>query len=288
VTDTQISIGIPDDRGLVPAHLSVEDGSTMPAGPHIAGVPEVFEGSTGKQGSVLVSVDGPRSRIDVRLEGGAQGARLSVEGLPHVAVSRTGHRVALGYETHIAFHDGRTGDLLDTMQTGSLRRPFITVADQLFLASRSGELTRYDLDTLQPIRSYGASQGVALSVHGTLDGSLIAVQGGDRSVTLHDVETGVALGGPLLIADTETVRLISLSIDGTTLAYGGGLTTGAKVWDLRPERWRAAACEVAGRNLTRAEWESHIGDLAPYRATCDQFPLDPRPRHPSGVVDSAS
>ena len=47
-----------------------------------------------------------------------------------------------------------------------------------------------------------------------------------------------------------------------------------QIWDLDPSRWETAACEVAGRNLTREEWETHIGDLASYRATCPELPLD--------------
>ncbi len=47
-----------------------------------------------------------------------------------------------------------------------------------------------------------------------------------------------------------------------------------QIWDLDPARWETAACEVAGRNLTREEWETHIGDLASYRATCPELPLE--------------
>ena len=36
--------------------------------------------------------------------------------------------------------------------------------------------------------------------------------------------------------------------------------------------WIDAACELAGRNLTHAEWDRYIGDLAPYRRTREQFP----------------
>jgi len=43
---------------------------------------------------------------------------------------------------------------------------------------------------------------------------------------------------------------------------------------LEPERWLEAACEVAGRNLTRAEWETNVGVLAPYAATCPEFPIE--------------
>jgi hypothetical protein len=49
----------------------------------------------------------------------------------------------------------------------------------------------------------------------------------------------------------------------------------AQIWDLDPEQWADAACDVAGRNLSRHEWAATIGDLAPYRIICpDLLVLD--------------
>lgn len=48
-------------------------------------------------------------------------------------------------------------------------------------------------------------------------------------------------------------------------------TTGTAIWSLEPLEWEQAACRLAGRNLTRAEWQRHIGALAGYRATCDEY-----------------
>jgi hypothetical protein len=35
-----------------------------------------------------------------------------------------------------------------------------------------------------------------------------------------------------------------------------------------PQSW----AKQAGRNMTRDEWARYLGDLADYRATCDQYP----------------
>ncbi len=69
---------------------------------------------------------------------------------------------------------------------------------------------------------------------------------------------------------------MSLSLDGSTLALGGGVSDGVgggvghpiRVVDLRPDHWAEAACRLAGRNLTHEEWVTNIGDLADYRLTC--------------------
>ena len=63
----------------------------------------------------------------------------------------------------------------------------------------------------------------------------------------------------------------ALRPDGTELAVGGSREAGIQVWDLDPEQWVAAACRLAGRNLTAEEWSTNLADLAAYRATCPQF-----------------
>jgi hypothetical protein len=48
---------------------------------------------------------------------------------------------------------------------------------------------------------------------------------------------------------------------------------GVVVWELDPAHCEPAACDLAGRNLTREEWDRYVGDLLPYRATCAQYPV---------------
>ncbi len=40
-------------------------------------------------------------------------------------------------------------------------------------------------------------------------------------------------------------------------------------WDLRPQHLLDVACDLAGRSLTREEWENLVGDR-PYRETCPE------------------
>jgi hypothetical protein len=39
------------------------------------------------------------------------------------------------------------------------------------------------------------------------------------------------------------------------------------VWEVDPERWKARACAVAGRGLTREEWAEFLPDRA-YEPSC--------------------
>ena len=59
--------------------------------------------------------------------------------------------------------------------------------------------------------------------------------------------------------------------DGLEMVLGGG-ERGLAVWDLDPSHWVAAACRLAGRNLTRDEWDTYLSDLGSYRSTCPEYP----------------
>jgi hypothetical protein len=54
-------------------------------------------------------------------------------------------------------------------------------------------------------------------------------------------------------------RAVTSGADGTLI-----------FWELRPQAWEAAACALAGRNFTRAEWAQFLA--GPYRRTCPQWP----------------
>ena len=203
---------------------------------------------------------------------GLVGPWIVVDDLVSMSVSRTGHRVVAGTEHGVLVFDGFTGELVGEIPGPELQGVDVTVADQLFVSSLGGELTQYDLESMRPVRTFGGSRGHVQSVVGTSDGSLIAARGGDRTVTLYDVATGVRLGAPIVVPEAQE-SLISLSPRGDRLAIGGG-DAGVQIWNLDPAHWVAAACRLAGRNLTRNEWATNIGDLAPYRATCPAFPVD--------------
>jgi WD40 repeat protein len=102
------------------------------------------------------------------------------------------------------------------------------------------------------------------------DGSLAVATGQDHSVTLYDIASGEQIGDRLIIPDAEVVAT-AIRPDGKELAMGGGVGREILVWDLDPEHWVTAACELAGRNLTPDEWDTYIGDLAEFRKTCPEY-----------------
>ena len=106
-----------------------------------------------------------------------------------------------GTSNGVVVFDGQTGQEVGTLSDTQLRGVVLTVTDQLFVSSIGGELTLYDLETLEPIRTFGGSRGLMMGGAGTADGSLVAILGGDREVSLFDVATGLRIGGPIAVPE---------------------------------------------------------------------------------------
>jgi WD40 repeat protein/class 3 adenylate cyclase len=63
----------------------------------------------------------------------------------------------------------------------------------------------------------------------------------------------------------------AFSPDGKLLAVAG-VETLAMLWDVDPAVWRRRACAIAGRNLSREEWNLYLPSGTRYRATCSEWP----------------
>lgn len=86
-----------------------------------------------------------------------------------------------------------------------------------------------------------------------------------RRARLWDVEAATLLGDPFP------------SDPGRTYVQGGfALATivgdDVLVWNIQVDTWPDIACQVAGRNMTRAEWEQFGPQGEEYQVTCPQFP----------------
>jgi hypothetical protein len=141
----------------------------------------------------------------------------------------------------------------------------------------SGDLLAVDPDTLTADDPFPPIGGVSVDTMDLSDeDERLLVLGNDRVARLYDVPSRTQLGtdiapgdaapGFVLFVTSTWMRGAAIRDDGREMA----ITTddGIVLWDLDPARWTAAACELAGRNLTRDEWDTYIGDLTPYRKTC--------------------
>jgi DNA-binding SARP family transcriptional activator/WD40 repeat protein/molybdopterin-guanine dinucleotide biosynthesis protein len=165
--------------------------------------------------------------------------------------------------------DPRTGAALGNPVSREIE--YVVVVSRgatLIAVTALGEVHVLDPDTLSPVGDPlpGLSSSGAGALSLSDDGRRLLLLGSDDTLRLYDVPSRTQLGDAI---DVGVVAGAAIRPDGMEAA----VTTdqGIVVWDLDAEHWVEGACAIAGRNLTRAEWDQYIGDLAPYRATCPQF-----------------
>jgi WD40 repeat protein len=96
------------------------------------------------------------------------------------------------------------------------------------------------------------------------DGTRAVSTGYDGSVSLVDGRTGELLGTAVL--PERTLASATFMHDDQNVLVASYMQSIYR-WDTRPERARAFACAIAGRNLTHAEWHDNFA-TRPYERTC--------------------
>jgi WD40 repeat protein len=146
--------------------------------------------------------------------------------------------------------------------------------DGRFLGASFGDGTTLIIDASEG-RPVGAplvgNSGIRASGSFSSDGRLLALGDQAGNLTLWDTASRQRIGDAI-VAHAPSPQ-ISTGVTGVAfvphepvlLTVGGD---GALVrWELDPGTWAEHACEAAGRNLTRDEWDQYVGD-EPYRETC--------------------
>ena len=104
-----------------------------------------------------------------------------------------------------------------------------------------------------------SGQLLAVDVRGTDDLT--------EQIALWDLTKMEQLGGPF-ISHSAFPSIEVFGRDDATLISSSGVS-----WDLDPAVWKHLVCQMAGRNLTAAEWTKYVGPVA-YQDTCS-FPGTP-------------
>ena len=76
-------------------------------------------------------------------------------------------------------------------------------------------------------------------------------------MTLWDVDNHQPIGQPLTSHESPVTNVV-FRPDGKWLVSGS--TDVIKIWGVDTETWQTKACEMVGRNLTRAEWQQFFGE----------------------------
>jgi DNA-binding SARP family transcriptional activator/WD40 repeat protein len=190
----------------------------------------------------------------------------------HVSATRDGSRVVVTTGTsdyrlrRTTVHDGRTGKQV----AGPLHGPIVTSVSRdgvLVGGDGSGGITRYDLDTLQPIGTFPGTQSLVTQLRFSADGKILVASSLNQALSIYDVATRARLGDP--IGNDFPFLTGSIRPDGKAVAVNS--PHGVAIWDIDPGHLAGTACKVAGRNLTPTEWDTYLGDPDDHRATCPDY-----------------
>jgi WD40 repeat protein len=119
-------------------------------------------------------------------------------------------------------------------------------------------------------RCKGHAQAV-MSVAMSSDGKHIASGGGDNTLRFWDAVAGQPLGSPL-DNHTAPVSSVAFSSDGRTVV-SASLDKAPRFSDA-PSAWAERVCARVVRNLSRAEWTRHVGEVD-YVVQCPGYPCHP-------------
>jgi WD40 repeat protein len=203
-------------------------------------------------------------------------------GLPiGVAFSPNGQVLAVTADNNLvhlrdAGTDARIGKPLANVDSPMVSTAFSPDSRRLATGTTSGAVLQWnvhDQTVVEPALEgdEGTIGGVAYSPDGTL---LATSRSGFSTTQLWRADTGARFAGTVVAGVLPfTERTFALdhflaarpafSPSGDRLITTG-LDRATVSWTLDPDDWRAAACAIAGRELTRGEWRQYLPDRDPY------------------------
>lgn len=210
-------------------------------------------------GAITTIDPGTRRRLEpeMRFDGVAVAISASTDGAT-LAVTTVKDGV---WTTRLV--DAATGTAISPELTG----PELTVlaGPGELIAADDNRLLRYSVPELDPIDELPGVKGGLTSLEISDDRRTLVAGANDDTVTLYDLVAGIRLGDPIP-SESALITPGYLRPDGRELLVN--MRDGVAVWNLDPDTQFRAACRLAGRNLTREEWATYFGAIAPYRETC--------------------
>jgi WD40 repeat protein len=148
--------------------------------------------------------------------------------------------------------------LLRTVRAPAARSVQFTPDGRLLaLGDEQGRVWLYDTRTWRPRgRPLVAHTGAVVTVNLSPDGQTLATTSDDGTTRLWDVPAGRAIGTSLRGLAQHYVA--AAFVDGGTHLVALHDNGRGYLWDIQPQSWARRACEVAGRTLTRAEWNDAL------------------------------
>jgi hypothetical protein len=98
---------------------------------------------------------------------------------------------------------------------------------------------------------------------------MVVIGGAFRLVAV-DGDVFTPFGETFLVQTSRGFKSSGFLADNSVVYPGPG-QEGLLRFDVDESHWPQIACDVVGRNLTRAEWDRYVGGT--YHAACPQFPI---------------
>jgi WD40 repeat protein/DNA-binding SARP family transcriptional activator len=174
---------------------------------------------------------------------------------------------AAGLPGDIVIWNLRRGVLERTIHhtTGILSIRFSGDGRQIATGDFAGNVEFWDPATGRQVgRTLGGQNGIVLSVTFDPTGTEVMTTSRDGKFRLWNLASGKLVGAPLPGDDTGGWGTFFPDGRRVIAVFDSGIGV---VWNVDPSAWKAQACTIAHRNLTRAEWR----DLLPqrrYRPVC--------------------
>lgn len=137
------------------------------------------------------------------------------------------------------------------------------------LTAIDDRLEERDPDTLASVRSLSKPSGGSRTLSAASDGHTVLNTGFTNRMTLFDLATGTRLGDPILADPAPMLDVPAGALSPTGEVMLVNITDGIHVWSLDSASLYDAACAIAGREFTEAEWSTYLRDLGDQRATCE-------------------
>jgi len=229
-------------------------------------------------GRSIVTADGTTVLLsDVQSGNQAAGsARYYASGsIRAVAADATGRTVAVGVVGGgVEIGDTATGALVASLVPPGGENIAVTPLsfspDGRWLAggSESGRIVVWDTATWDVARSWSAVQGGRVDSLAFTPDSRSVVAGGAGTASIWSIDPGAPAGMAFPVSWPPSRADVAVA----TLDEGRTIVTltedkGVQRWAISPQDLLKHACDVAGRNLTRAEWGAALPNL-PYAQTC--------------------
>jgi WD40 repeat protein len=129
----------------------------------------------------------------------------------------------------------------------------------------SGNVVFWDARTGQVLGpQLNGHGGSVLSVSFSPDGHTLATVSNDGKFRLWDVAARRLIGAPLPASDTAGWGTFFPDGKHVIAAFASGV---GAIWNVDPAAWAGRACDVAHRDLTRAEWSTYLPGRA-HRTVC--------------------